>query len=169
MPIPVLIGAATLSNEVLVDSLVPDVIDGLRESLHPQFGVRAYRMYRVVRTWSGSVAGEGSPTDVGHELRPQPLVKVWDGLRFVQAACGLEQLGDVHLTEVSLTYTFDQLMGKPLAVNQELFIALGEAHGQGQPVALFTHARPPFVDRVKNMGWDILLRRVQAGTPWAPT
>jgi hypothetical protein len=126
-------------------------------------------MYRVIRTWSGSIVGEGTPTDAAHELRPQPLVSVWDGMRYVQAACGLEQLGDVKLTEVSLTYTYDQLLGRPLAANQEVFIALGEAHGQGQPTVMFTHARPPFVDRVKNMGWDILLRRVQSGVPWAPT
>jgi hypothetical protein len=167
--VPVLTGAAILDDEVLVDSLVTDVLDGLREELHPQFGVRAYRMYRVVRIWSGTTVGEGTFADDAYELRPQPLVSVWDGLRYVQAACGLEQLGDVKLTEVSLTYTFDQLTGKPLAANQEMFIALGEAHGQGQPTAMFTHARPPYVDRVKNMGWDVLLRRVQAGTPWAPT
>jgi hypothetical protein len=169
VPIPVLAGDAALDNEVLVDSLVADVIDGLREELHPQFGVRAYRLYRVIRTWSGAIAGEGTFADLAHELRPQPLVSVWDGMRYVQAACGLEQLGDVKLTEVSLTYTFDQLTGRPLAANKEVFIALGEAHGQGQPTTLYTHARPPFVDRMKNMGWDVLLRRVQSGVPWAPT
>jgi hypothetical protein len=167
--VPVLAGAAVLDNAVLVDSLVADIIDGLREQLHQQFGVRAYRMYRVIRTWTGAVAGEGTFSDVAHEFRPQPLVSVWDGMRYVQVACGLEQLGDVRVTEVSLTYTFDQLTGRPLTANQEVFIALGEAHGQRQPTALFTHARPPFVDRTKDMGWDILLHRVQSGAPWVPT
>lgn len=169
MAVPVLAGAATLDNEVLVDSLVTDVIDGLREELHPQFGVRAYRVYRVIRTWTGDIAGEGTFTDAGHELRPQPLVSVWDGLRFVQAVCGLEELGEVKVTELSLTYTEAQITGKPLTVSQECFIAIGEAHGQAQPIHLFTHARPPFVDRTKDMGWSLMLRRVQSGEPWAPT
>jgi hypothetical protein len=167
--VPVLAGAAALDPEVLVDALVPDVIDGLREDLLPQFGLRAYRMYRVIRTWSGDVIGEGVASDVAHELRPQPRVKQWDGLRYVQAVCGIEQLGEVRATEVSLTYTFNQLTGAPLAANQELFIAIGEAHGQGQPTSLFTHAQPPYVDREKDMGWVLSLHRVQTGVPWAPT
>lgn len=168
-PPALLVGEATLDNAVLVDSLVADVIDGLREQLHPQFGVRPYRLYRLIRTWSGSIAGEGTVTDVAHELRPQPKVHVWDGLRYVQAVCGIEELGEVKLTEVSLTYTHAQLTGKPLAANQEAFIGLGEAHGQGQPVHLFTYARPPYVDREKDMGWVLVLRRVQSGAPWQPT
>lgn len=169
MSVPVLAGAATLDPGVLVDSLVADVIDGLREDLNGQFGLRAYRFYRVIRTWAGATAGEGAFTDVAAEFRPQPKVKVWDGLRFVQAVCGVEQLGDVRLTEVSLSYTYEQLTGQPLAANQEVFLALGEAHGQGQPTQLFTLAQPPFVDREKDMGWVVSLHRVQSGAPWQPT
>lgn len=169
MTVPVLTGSATLDDEVLVDALVPDVIDGLREDLHPQFGVRAYRMYRVIRTWSGAEPGEGTYTDVAVELRPQPRVEVWDGLRYVQAACGIEELGDVRLTEVSLSYTFADITGGVLAANVEVFIAIGEAHGQAQPTRLYTFAMPPFVDREKTMGWVIALHRVQTGAPWAPT
>lgn len=173
---PVLIGAAVLDDDVLVDSLVADVIDGLREDLHPQFGVRAYRMYRVVRTWAGALVGEGSGdilipdfVDDAHELRPQPLVTVWDGLRYVQAVCGIEELGEIKLTEISLTYTEAQLTGQPLAANQELLIALGDAHGQGSSWHYFRHARPPYIDRVKDMAWVAVLRRVQTGDPWVPT
>ena len=172
MAVPILVGVAALSDDVLVDSLVPDVIDGLRDDLHPQFGVRAYRLYRVIRTWTGAIEGEGTFTDEAHELRPQPMVAVWDSLanafRYVQGACGIEELGEIRLTEVSLTYTHGQLTGQPLAANQQHFLALGEAHGQGQPTYLFTLAKPPHVDRVKDMGWVLSLRRVQAGVPWQP-
>ncbi len=167
MAVPVLTGSAVLDDDVLVDALITDVVDGLREDLHPQFGVRAYRMYRVIRTWTGATEGEGSFTDDAVELRPQPLVSTWDGFKYVQQACGIEELGDVRVTEVSLTYTHADLTGKPLAANQQVFIALGEAHGQAQPTRMFTFARPPFVDRVKDLGWSILLQRVQTGTPWA--
>lgn len=168
MPVSPLIGTATLDADVLVDSLVPDVIDGLREELHPQFGVRAYRVYRVIRTWGGKTAGEGAFTDDAGELRPQPRVRQWDGLKYVQAVCGVRELGDVKLTEVSLTYSAEQLDPRTLRGNQELFFAMGDAHGQGSPMRLWANAVPPFIDREKDMGWVLHLRRVEASPLWAP-
>lgn len=163
MPAPVLTGEAVLSSTVLVDSLVEDVIDGLRESLHPDFGVRAYRAYRVIRTWAGQRPGEGAATDDVAELRPQPRVQVWSGLRWELAACGVIEMGEVKLSEVSLTYTEAQLTGGgALRANQALYIGLAEAHGQAQRRALFVHARPPFVDREKDMGWALWLQKAQA-------
>lgn len=166
--IPILIGEATLNPDVLVDSLVPDVIDGLREDLHPQFGVRAYRVYRVIRTFSGRTTGEGTAVDVAHELRPQPRVQIWDGMRWEQATCGIRDLGELRLTEVSLTYTEGQLTGQPLGRNQEAFIAIGEAHGQGTITRLFAHTKNPFIDREKTMGWVLFLRVVEGVSSWAP-
>lgn len=168
MATPTLIGAATLDSNVLVDSLVLDVIDGLREELNPTFGVRAYRVYRVIRSWSGRTAGEGGSTDDAAELRPQPRVKMWNGLRYVQATCGLRELGDVQLTEVSLTYTAEQLDPQTLRANQEIFFAIGEANGQGSPIRVWGHTAPPFIDREKDMGWVLNLRRVEGAPSWAP-
>lgn len=169
MAVPVLTGAATLSQSVLVDSLVPDVIDGLREDLHPAFGVRAYRVYRVIRTWTGKSAGEGRHTDDAAELRPQPRVSVWSGLKYVQATCGIRELGDVQLSEVSLTYTDEQIDPRTLGKNQEAFFAIGEAHGQASPLRVWAHTAPPFIDREKTMGWLMFLRRVEAAPQWVPT
>lgn len=169
MPAPVLEGEAVLSDAVLVDSLVADVIDGLREDLHPAFGVRAYRTYRVIRTFPGERVGDGVGVDDVAELRPQPRVQVWNGLRWEMGACGVLEMGEVKLTEVSLTYTQAQLTGgAELGKNQQLFIGLAEAHGQGQSRALFVHARPPFVDREKDMGWVLWLQRAQGdpGAAW---
>lgn len=169
MAVSPLIGDATLDSDVLVDSLVPDVIDGLREDLHPAFGVRAYRVYRVIRTWTGRTAGEGRYTDAATELRPQPRVSVWSGLKYVQATCGIRELGDVQLSEVSLTYSAEQLDPRTLRANQELFYALGEANGQGSPLRVWAHQAPPFIDREKTMGWLLFLRRVEAAPAWVPT
>jgi hypothetical protein len=168
MTVPVLTGTAILDEDILVDSLVPDVIDGLRDSLQPDFGIRAYRCYRVIRTWSGATPGNGTPTDVAGEIRPYPRVMVWDGFRYNQEASGLENVGRVQLREVSLTYAEADLTGQPLAANQEIFIALADANGQGSSVYLYTHAQPPFIDREKDMGWVVNLMRVQTGVPWAP-
>lgn len=169
MAVPLLIGAATLDQSVLVDSLVTDVIDGLREDLHPAFGVRAYRVYRVIRSWTGKTAGEGQYTDAAAELRPQPRVNVWSGFKFVQATCGIRELGDVQLSEVSLTYTAEQLDARTLRANQELFFVLGEAHGQASPLRVWAHTAPPFIDREKTMGWLLFLRRVEAAPQWVPS
>lgn len=169
MAVPVLTGDATLNPSVLVDSLVPDVIDGLREDLHPAFGVRAYRVYRVLRTWTGKTVGEGQFTDVAGELRPQPRVNVWNGLRYVQAQCGIRELGDVQLSEVSLTYSATQLEPRSLPKNQECFFAIGEANGQATPLRVWMHTAPPFIDREKTMGWLLFLRRVEAAPAWVPS
>lgn len=163
----VLVGEAVLSNTTLVDSLVVDVIDGLRESLHPEFGVRAYRIFRVVRSWSGQRVGDGQISDVAGELRPQPRVQVWTDLRWQLASCGVEELGEIVLTEVSLTYTEGQLTGGgALRMNQQLLYGLAEAHGQGTRRRLFSLTRPPFIDREKNMGWQLWLQ-VAKGDPGA--
>lgn len=170
MAVPILAGAATLNMSVLVDSLVTDVIDGLREDLHPAFGVRAYRLYRVLRSWSGAEVGDGVHSDDASELRPQPLVSMWDGTKFVQALCGVRELGEVRCTEISLTYTEAQLTGQPLTKRQELFYGIGEAHGQGSNTRLFQLSGTPWIDRVKDMGWVMSLRRIPEGSPqWLPT
>jgi hypothetical protein len=168
MATPVLIGEATLDQDVLVDSLVTDVIDGLRDELHPQFGVRAYRVYRVIRTWTGRLAGEGQATDVAAELRPQPRVMVWDGLRYAQAICGIRELGEVRLSEVSLSYTEAQLTGQPLGKNQECYLAIAEGNGQASTTRLYGHTAPPFVDREKTLGWLVYLRCVDGVPAWRP-
>lgn len=168
MPVPILTGSATLDPEVLVDDLVPDVIDALRDDLQPAFGIRAYRVYRVIRTWSGAEPGAGTPTDVAGELRPYPRVMFWDGFRFQEQPAGLEPVGRVRLTEVSLTYAESDLTGQPLNANQELFIAIGDANGQRSTIELFTHIQPPYIDREKDMGWVLNLQNVKTAVPWAP-
>jgi len=151
-------GSAILDPDVLVDGLVTDVIDGLREDLHPQFGVRSYRTFLVLRTWSGGDFGVGRPVDVEKEIRPQPLVWTWDGMRWGLEACGLNEMGEIKLTEVSLTYTDADLTGPDLEPNQAWYIKLTDAQGQGSPARYFVHVRPPFKDRVKDMGWVVWLK-----------
>lgn len=169
MPVPPLIGTATLNPSVLVDSLVPGVIDSLRDSLNPQFGIRAYRVYRVIRTWTGTQPGDGSYSDNAGELRPYPRVMVWDGFRFEQEPAGLKSAGRIRLTEVSLSYAESDLTGQPLRANQELLIAVADANGERSSVNLFTHVQPPYIDREKDMGWVLNLIRVQNSNPWVPS
>jgi hypothetical protein len=153
-----------LDPNQLVDSLVTDVIDGLRGDLHPQFGVRAYRVFTVRRTWSGRVAGEGTLTEVKTELLPQPMIEEWDGLAYRLLTCGLNSQGAMRLREVSLTYTHAEIAGPAdLAENEGWILSVEEAYGQAQPARLFVIAQPPYVDRIKDMGWVVYLRAATEG------
>ena len=156
-------GNAVLDPNNLVDGLVEDVIDGLREELHPQFGVRPYRVFLVTRTWTGRTVGDGRVTESEEEIRPQPDVVLGQvqseevSYRLEQA--GIDEVGGLVLQEVSLTYTDEQLTGGDLKPNQQFFYRLDEAQGQGQPSRWFVLGKPPVVDRAKTMGWIVYLRR----------
>lgn len=149
-------GSAILDPAVLVDDLVPTV-DELREDLERPFGVRPFRTFKVVRTWEGDTVGEGGFTDVEREILPSPLVTGWDGRRWVQNFCGLEEDGQVRLTMVSLSYTYPELTDGA-ADNATVLYRLDEAYGQLQPPRWFRLEAPPFPDREDDIGWVIRLR-----------
>jgi hypothetical protein len=155
-------GSADLDPDVLVDSLVTDVIDGLRADLHPQFGVRPYRLYTVKRTWTGQIVGEGRATDVTTEITPQPRVLEWSGYKWVEAAAGLTTEGEYKITEISLSYTYDEITGGSLGNSVQWLLKLTEALGQGNPDRYMVPSRPPFVDREQDMGWVVHVRAANA-------
>lgn len=145
----------------LVDSLVDDVVDGLRGELHPEFGVRAYRLYVVRRTWPSGRMGVGRPAEESHEISPQPLVKVWDGYRYTQKPCGIDEMGQIMLTEVSLRYKEADLVGAG-ADGVEHFWRLTDAHGQQTAQKDFVVDGIPYIDRIQDIGWVVRLRAAGA-------
>lgn len=154
-------GSATIDQTVLVDGLL-GTIDALRD-LGRQFGQRAYRMYRVLRTWSGGAVGEGAYTDVLTEMTPRPCVHPFtEGLDNKLRPCGLMEAGVVKLTEVSLTYTYGELTGAGLSAGQEHLLLLREGYGQGQPDRYWRLDRPPFPDRENDIGWILWMRLQQS-------
>lgn len=153
-------GSAILDPNTLVDDLITDVIDGLREELHPAFGVRAYRVFTVVRSWSGGVVGRGDSTDVEVELTPQPRVHSFTSFHRDQEECGYDMAGSVKLTEVSLTYTQAELLSCEAAEGAQHLIKIVEAHGQLQAPKYFVHKKSPYPDRIKDMGWVVYLELV---------
>ncbi len=151
-------GGSAILGTNLVDSLVPDVVDGLRDDLHPAFGVRQFRVYTVRRTWSGGITGDGSYSDVETELTPQPLVKPYR-TEYRLDRCGIDEAGLVVLREISLTYTEAELVGGPIAAGEEWLIKLIDAHGQSIADRYWVVARPPFPDRIKDIGWIVQLEK----------
>lgn len=150
--------SAILNPNVIVDSLVPTV-DGLRAALYPLAGVRQFNVGLVTRVWSGMRIGEGARVDAVVSLNTQSRVDAWE-LKYEQQPCGLVEVGSVHLSEVSLSYSFADLTGGAFQPNQQFFVTLQEAHGQLQPTRYFVHERPPLDDREQGIGWKLWLKRV---------
>jgi hypothetical protein len=156
------LGSAVLDPNVLVDALILD-IDQLR-LLQDEFGIRAWRVFSVTRTWPTCEIGDGEPTDLEEEIVPRPKVEPFD-VRNVLRPCGLDEAGMVKLSEVSLANTWEDLTGAApgatLSPGVERIYILREGYGQLQPDRSFVIDRPPEPDRVKGLGWTIWLRRIR--------
>lgn len=152
-------GSADLNPDVLVDSLV-EMIDGLRDDLHPAFGVRPYRVFVVRRSYEGEAIGDGAYQDRETELRPQP--RVLNLGHYDLAPGGLNERGETKVTEVSLSYAYAELTGEGMALgpSEQWLIRIDEGNGQGNPPRYFTHGSPPYVDREKDMAWVLYLRPI---------
>jgi hypothetical protein len=149
-------GSATIGSN-LVDSLL-STVDDLRGSLNTDMGTRQWRVYVQRRTYASGVVGSGAWTATEIELTPAPLVAP-DDRTFNDSPGGRDEGGFVTLSEVSLTYTEDEL-NPPYILGSEIFYRLAEAHGQSQADRLFQLADPPKADRVETIGWIIRLREV---------
>lgn len=156
---------ATLNPDVLIDCLVED-IDCIRKEIHGCVGTRAFNVCVITRTWSGTAIGDGTYTDTELVLDPPPLVKSWVSGRSYEyglTPAGLGSEGNVLIQEISLGYTYECLAGEDtngdpcIPATAEFFYKIEGAHGQQFPVKYFSVARPPYPDRIKNMGWEVLL------------
>jgi len=163
-------GSATLDPDILLDDLV-ELVDELREDLHTDFGVRAFRVFTVREVWASGRIGEGSSTITETELTPQPLVKPYapSGLNSQLTPCGLDEAGFVDLEQISITYTEAELTGRAVVdgVAQDIpsgtkwWYRIREAHGQAQSYRDFKLSGPPFPDRTKSIGWKARLVKIE--------
>lgn len=147
-------GSAALGTN-LVDSLL-SVVDDLRGSLHPDMGVRQWRVFVVRRVFASGVVNEGSSVDNLTEILPQPLVSDY-GLKYELTPAGLDEGGEIALSEVSLTYTEDELDPSGVAGTQVIYL-LRDAHGQSIKDRYYVLISPPKPDRVNTIGWMLRLR-----------
>lgn len=143
---------ATLGDSI-IDSLV-SVVDAIRGDLSAVAGDHPYRLYRVVRTWSGTERGEGAATEVETEIVPRPVIM--PSVRYAMEPGGRQDDGDLTATEISLGYSESDLSLDGAAANVELFYRV---KGQDIGTREYTLAKPPFPDRVKAIGWELHLRR----------
>ncbi len=154
---------ATLDSS-LVDSLVASVVDPLRSALYPQMGIRAYNVALVRRRWAGGRRNQGTPSFVEEvTMDPPPKVTIENNqmaLRYDAQPHGRDEEGEVILSEVSLQYTEGELTGEPIAINEEFYYRITDAHGQAMKPRYYVITGPPVPDREKDIGWRVRLRRV---------
>jgi len=144
------------------------VADGLRD-LATRLGMRPYEVRLVHVVWSGDERGEGVPT-VKHvaPLLPTPLVADLSSLQEVVQVVGMDEAGQVRVSQISGRYTEDQLMGRdpsgnPPAPNEEFFYEIEypvPGGGTGELRRFFPSAAPSYYPG--RLEWVLVLER-QAG------
>lgn len=149
-------GSADLGTNLL-DELV-HCVDSIRAEVAADVGTRQYRVFTVVRTWSGDERGDGTFSDVEEELTPPPMVEAFRRTDRLEPS-GLDEADVVKVSLVSLTYTEAELAGGGLGKTQQWLVRLKDAHGQGIRTRDFVLEGSPWADRAKTLGWTFNLRR----------
>lgn len=162
-------GSADIGSN-LVDDLL-DTVDSLRGDLHPAFGVRQYNLTIIKRTWHSGNIGEGEYTDSELLIDPQPIVSPYPTVyalgklmvEYRAQPCGIDEVGSLYVSEVSLTYTQAELTGfgdgVALERNQEMIYKVTDALGQGIAPTYWLLRGPPYPDRMNTIGWAFELIR----------
>jgi hypothetical protein len=102
----------------LADQLIP-VADGIRD-LYTQFGLRPYTVRIITVSWSGGDVGVGVPSVVNNlHLLPTPKIIDLGNITEIAQPVGLDEVGSVEVSEISGSYTEDQLRGLDYAGNTQ--------------------------------------------------
>lgn len=148
----------------LIDRLITRV-DRIRQRINvTSVGVRRFKLYRVVRTWSGGEVGDGTSSSAVLEITPAPAItlgKAPDPLN----GRGRVEVGSMVASEVSLSYTEAQLM-PALTAGQELYYRLVEANpAQAYHTTYWVLSGNPEADRCEtpagNIQWILSFRRAE--------
>jgi hypothetical protein len=95
----------------LIDSLSP-AIDCVRD-LYTQLGLRSYQVNLVWTRWTGGERGVGQEYVLAAQaLLPTPKLMGLGGVQIEQKELGANEQGSVTVSEISMRYTEDLLMGR---------------------------------------------------------
>lgn len=98
-------------GKTLLDGLVC-TIDQVRD-LHTTFGERRYQVSLVWTRWSGGERGIGQETVITVlNLLPTPKVSDVSQVRRDVQSFGTEEMGELKISEISMTYSENLLVGK---------------------------------------------------------
>lgn len=153
----------SILGDSLVDGFVP-LVDSMNQ-LAVDFGVRQHRVYLVHRQWSGGSRGAGVASISSEvEIAPRPVLEIISLEDSMATGCGREEEGLIRLSKVSLTFTEDELVGHDgtgFEADEDFFYRIADGHGQSIQTRYYTPAAPPQTDRVKTIGWSVVLRRTE--------
>lgn len=161
---------STLTEGVLTDDLVP-VLDEVRDCLNEDLGLRQWDVQIVTRFWDGSRIGSGGYADEIRQMAPKPRVRDFRSVRGELRRLGIEEEGDIVLTEVSLEQWSEPelyLGTQPGGTVEQHYYCLVERHGQQMRSRYFVPAGPPRADRDRTLGWVIVLRQVDPLPDYTP-
>lgn len=89
-----------------------DVVDDIRQ-LYTDFGMRSYRVFLTHIIWGSGTVGVGAPSVLSRqEVLPTPLVRDLSGVSQMLAATGLQEEGQIVVSQISPKYSEDDLMGQ---------------------------------------------------------
>lgn len=98
-------------RKTLIANLTP-CIDSVRE-LNADYGLRPFRVFLVKTRWTGGARGRGVETVVSEEeILPMPKVETLASINMVMMTVGTDENGDVRISEISLKYDENKLMGR---------------------------------------------------------
>lgn len=146
-------------------------VDNARQ-IATRLGARPYRVVLVWTRWAGRNVerGEGREVTVREiEILPTPKISSLDGVSFSIFHAGTVPEGSIKLTEVSTSYTFDELSGHMIPGRHEdqipqpfeFFYELRE-DGRGDPKPGRQKYRLlsfPTLD-AENAQWTLMLQRI---------
>lgn len=139
----------------IADTLI-NPIDIVRKNLHTVLGDRPYTVYLVKVQWDGGSRGIGNAVETSRVLI-DPVPKITNSTDLQALEAGLDELGTIRVTEVSLALTQDTLTGGTLAVDEEFFWEVQYDKGNTRrykPVSL------PVRDIDKTFGYTVVLTRL---------
>lgn len=99
----------------------PGLADRLRQ-LATKFGIRPTRVFMVWTTWTGETQGEGTQ-HILHEVEILPTPKIVDSASSIlrdPRSAGFLPTGSIIVTDVSVTWTQDELEGRVLPGGQPI-------------------------------------------------
>ena len=150
-------GSAVLDPNNFVDSLI-GIVDDVRKDIKEGLGFRQFNVHLVTVTRTNMRAGDPRNKTVTETLMdPLPRVNPYRTANKLEA-CGLDEAGVVEVTEISMTYTEDELTGKSLGKDVEFYWKISDAQGQATCTRYFTVERDPYPERECCPQWKILLR-----------
>jgi hypothetical protein len=87
------------------------------------------------------------------------MVNFAKGVKYEMRGAGREEEGPITISEISLTYSEDQLIPKSLGPGEEFYYRLTDAQGQNLPSRHYVPMGPPNPDREGSVGWVLTLSR----------